>query len=211
MERIINPKTKKYITIGGPTYNTLLEKGYEASYLNSLKTKYDLALSNRTTEPVKYNNDVMKQIIMYMNIANIYALYNTSKYFIRLINQPEVLKYLGDKYGYENFTSFNQLIEGIIHDNTPYITSAFLNNYNIIATNKNKITICKSRRDKSMLCYAKYQLHKYGFGKELDILYYSKTDAMYKKNLYGLYYALLYELLSLEENLKSYWDYKRHM
>jgi hypothetical protein len=202
MERVINPLTKKYINVNGPTYNKLLEDGYEASYLNSLKTINDLQLSNITTEPVKFNDDMMYNVIMYLDLPKLYALYHTSKYFVRLLNKPEILLFLSEKFDVPRFDTFNQFINDIIgniwkHD---YSLRQIMNSYFFIFNMFNqwnkKITECKTRRTSdNKLCRSKYKLRK-DFPKEIDKLSASKDDDNYKNNLTHLLYAIDMYILS---------------
>lgn len=212
-DKIINPLTKKYIKVGGPTYYKLIDEGYKESYLMSLKTKNDLQLSNITNEPVQFNDDVMNIILRSLDIRELFAMYHTNKYIVKSLNNKQLLSDLAEQFEIEPTDTFYDFIISIINDylktditnlNKKYysnnvhiflelkiIKDAFINNHE-------KITMCRTRRlDKNKLCLAKYYLLKNGFGKEIELLNSSKNDDEYKKNLYHLEYKMYDYILSL--------------
>ena len=221
MERIINPKTKKYINVDGPTYNKLVEEGYTKSYLNSLRQVSDLQLAMVTDQPIAYNDDVMNVIIGYLPLNELFALYHTNKHFSHLLNNPELLNALIQNFEIDTnklqepintFMSFiNQLIYNVyqydmkeLHTKVGIKKPNYYHNvvraYNMIYNQflKNKlISMCKTRRTTNTeLCHAKHYLQKNGYTQQIDILSSSKDSEEYKNNLSRLEYAIYYNLLS---------------
>ena len=220
MDRVINPKTKKYIKIDGPTYNKLLDEGYTKSYLNSLHQKEDLELSMTTDKPIEYNDDVMITILRYLSLNELFAMNHTSKHISKLLNDLFLLNDLAINFKIEPVHSFNAFIHDIIYKKYKYDMSTLhdLNDvkpgsknlsrqysFNIISSFKliynayrqeQYISSCKTRRTTdNPLCHAKIYLKDYGFNKEIDRLQ-ASTPKDYKKNLNQLEYAIYYHLLS---------------
>lgn len=96
MNRVINPKTKKYIRIDGPTYNKLLEEGYKKSYLNSLKCVENLQLEKN--KQISYNDDVILLLIRYLQLSELFAFYHVCTQFNKLINNAIFIEELNDNY-----------------------------------------------------------------------------------------------------------------
>ena len=214
MERVINPKTKKYINVDGPTYNKLLSEGYTKSYLNSLHKVEDLQLNLISDEPVQYNDDVLNTIIRYLPLNELFAMYHTDKHIRQLLNNKALLKDLGKNFDVEP-TSFMDFIHQIIKDKYKYDMNDLHNNllfdykkrwysgnvikaYNIIYNSYKKgelISSCKTRRTTDIaLCYAKQFLRK-EYAKEIDLLAGAKLNN-YSQYLNHLEYAIYYKLLS---------------
>lgn len=214
MERVINPKTKKYINVDGPTYNKLLSEGYTKSYLNSLHKVEDLQLNLISDEPVQYNDDVLNTIIRYLPLNELFAMYHTDKHIRQLLNNKALLKDLGKNFDVEP-TSFMDFIHQIIKDKYKYDMNDLHNNllfdykkrwysgnvikaYNIIYNSYKKgelISSCKTRRTTdTALCYAKQFLRK-EYAKEIDLLAGAKLNN-YSQYLNHLEYAIYYKLLS---------------
>jgi hypothetical protein len=198
-EKIVNPITKRYIKVNGPTYMKLVEEGYKPSYLNSLKDIKTLELNSITDEQIQFNDDVMHIIINKLNLQELYALYHTNKYFKNLLDSEPILNELCKKYFtcWENINTFDDFVYVFNYKYNEY-TLKSLNLIKSTYINENKkITECKSRRlDKTPLCNAKYNL-SYGYKKEIDLLSSSKNDKEYKKNLAYLEYVINHRLLTL--------------
>jgi len=196
MERVINPITKKYINVNGPKYNQLVEEGYTTSYLNSLKRVEDLHLNRITDQPIAFNDDVMKMIVYYLPLHELFVLYHTSKYFTTLLNNVDLLKTLSGNI-VPTPTSFMALIHDKINNKYTYKYS--MKYYKIIHDaylRHELISSCKTRRtSKSKLCEAKDYLKQHGFAKEIDLLYASKNEHAYGQHLSHLEYAIIYHAL----------------
>lgn len=197
-EKIINPITKRYIKVNGPTYMKLVETGYKPSYLNSLKDIKNLELNSITDDQIQFNDDIMLIIIKKLNLQELYALYHTNKYFKILLDSEPILNEICKEYYVrrKNVNTFDDFVYIFNYRYDKYI----LNSLNLIKSTyineHKKITECKSRRlDKTPVCDAKYNL-SYGYKRELDLLSSSKNDKEYKKNLAYLEYVINYNLLS---------------
>ena len=217
MERIINPKTKKYIYINGPTYNKLIEEGYSASYLNSLKKVENLQLNLITTQLITYNDDIILILIRYLQLNELFAFYHTSKQFIRLINNNLFIIELNKNFRVKA-DNFMNLIHLIIYNKHKYnmhdlykeppgrvywwYNSNIIENFNVLYNQYNKgnllnntIMVRTSRHSqKNILCGVKKNMIK-NYAKELNKLSSSKNIIEYKKNLIRLEYAIYYNLL----------------
>ncbi len=203
MEQIINPKTKRFIKIGGPSYKKLINEGYKESYLNSLKNINNLQLNTITDQPIHYNDDIMTIVIQTLQLPELYALYHTSKYFHKLFNTKQILDNLINDFEIKaaTFDDFISILiknylkidfdQNKIFDEYQIIENAFINNHE-------KITMCRTRRlDQNIICIAKFYLLKKGFSKEIENLSGSKTDDQYIINLKNLKYQLYYDTLKL--------------
>jgi hypothetical protein len=205
-DRIINPKTKRYIKIGGPSYVKLIEEGYKESYLNSLKNVNNLELSKITDQSIIFNDDVMEMIIRTLQLPELYALYHTSKHFKKLLNNQQLLNDFSHSFEIVQVNSFDDLIDSLINE---YLTMGYnkydvqnvFREYNIIKNafkNNEKITICKTRRlDKNIICQAKFYMAKNGYAREIEKLSGSINDEEYKMNLKNLEYNIYYNTLLL--------------
>lgn len=199
---IINPKTKRFIKIDGPSYKKLINEGYKESYLNSLKNINSLQLNTITDQPIHYNDDIMTIVIKTLQLPELYALYHTSKYFQKLFNTKQILDDLTNDFGIKADT-FDEFVDILINnylkinfnqhkvfDEYQIIENAFINNHE-------KITICRTRRlDQNVICIAKFYLLKNGFI-EIEKLSGSKTDEEYTINLKNLKYQIYYDTLKL--------------
>lgn len=217
MERVINPKTKKYIHVDGPTYNQLVEEGYSKSYLNSLRNITDLQLNLTTQNQISYNDDVILMIIRYLQLNELFAFYHTNKHFHKLLNNTLFIDELNENY-HVNTKNFMDFIHQLIFRKYKYDMNELTtfkyskgkkekNNYYIIYSVEQYITIlknyykgvlissCKTRRTtKSGLCNAKHYMKK-DYAKEIDTLSASKNNKEYEKGLLQLEYAIYYQLL----------------
>lgn len=208
-QKVINPITKKYIKINGPTYNQLVDKGYTTSYLNSLKNKEDLYI--KPNQFISFNNDMMSNIIMYLDPQQLYVLYHTSKLFEKMLNDPHMLHMLNEKYNLENYTNFIDFIDHFVNivikkkwdrvDSTHYRWESIIQYLNIIKNEyhkNNKLTGCRTRKlSETPVCKAGFYFRYIGYDKEIDLLASSLSDNEYKINLYQLEYAIYNHLLSL--------------
>lgn len=217
MSRVINPKTKKYIHVNGPTYNQLVEEGYSKSYLNSLKNVKDLQLNLVTNEQVQYNDDVILMIIRYLLLNELFAFYHTNKHFHKLLNNNLFIDELNENYNVKGL-NFMDFIHQIIYKKYNYNMNDLLNigKLNCIASkykwytfnavngytlildcyhHGELISAFKTRRTtQGRLGEAKRYMRK-EYAKEIDILSASKNNKAYEKNLSYLEYAIYYNLL----------------
>lgn len=217
MERVINPKTKKYINVDGPTYNKLVEEGYAKSYLNSLKTVEDLQLNLKTDEQVQYTDDVILTLIKYLPLQELFAFYHTNKQFHKLMNSKIFIDYINKTYdiNVHNFMDFINIMiynkykvnmNDLYKDDNKSYRYVFddIWGYNVIYKEYKKgnlISVCnttkRTTRSKGInvkLCESKQTMRK-EYAKEIDNLYGSKNNKEYEKNLNQLEYAIYYKLL----------------
>jgi hypothetical protein len=210
-QKVINPITKKYIKINGPTYNQLIDNGYTVSYLNSLKNKEDLYI--KPDQFISFNNDMMSNIIVYLDVQQLYTLYHTSKLFEKLLNDPHILHMLNEKYNLENYTTFIDFIDHFINIvikkkwdriEKHYRWESIIHFLNIIKdeyNKNNKLTGCRTRKlTETLVCKTGFYLRFIGYDKEIDLLASSRSDNEYKINLYQLEYAIYNHMLSLYVN-----------
>lgn len=210
MNRIVNPKTKKYINVDGPTYNKLLEDGYTKSYLNSLKNLNNLQLNLKTDEPIMYNNDVILILIRYLHLNELFAFYHTSKQFHICLNNEIFIVELCKNYRViaKNFMNF---IHQIIYKKYKYDMNASIPRngnwwnvndviaYKIIMKEYNQgnyLSMCKTKRTtKNKLCEIRNYMRR-DYAKEINNLSAAKTTEAYKSCLIQLDYAIYCKLLN---------------
>jgi hypothetical protein len=56
----------------------------------------------------------MKLIIQYLPLPELYNLYNTNKYFVKLLNDPAILRDLNNDYDIKPVLNFDDFINTLI-------------------------------------------------------------------------------------------------